>query len=297
MDIFATDRFALPLPAGHRFPVTKYGRLRERIATAPWLPAHRVVEPIPATATELMRAHAPNYVERMLAGQMSERDMRRIGFPWTPQLVERSLRATGATLHGARAALRDGVAISLAGGTHHACYGHGEGYCVFNDSAVAALTLYAEGLVRRVLIVDLDVHQGNGSADILRDYEWCYTFSIHGAKNYPLRKIDGDCDIALPDHTGDDVYLETLHTALDLVMHGARPDLLLYVSGADAFAGDSLGRLSLSKAGLAERDQMVRNTALHHGVPVMVTMAGGYGYNIEDTVDIHYQTVRVMLGV
>lgn len=297
MHLFATDRFALPLPDGHRFPATKYARLRERIATASWLPSHQVVEPMPATATELMRAHAPNYVERMLAGQMSEREMRRIGFPWTPQLVERSLRATGATLHGARAALRDGVAISLAGGTHHACYDHGEGYCVFNDSAVAALTLQAEGLLRRVLIVDLDVHQGNGSADILRDYEWCYTFSVHGAKNYPFRKIDGDCDIALPDHTGDDVYLETLHTALDLIMHVARPDLMIYVSGADAFAGDSLGRLALSKAGLAERDVMVRNTARHHGVPIMVTMAGGYGYNIEDTVDIHYQTVRVMLGV
>jgi acetoin utilization deacetylase AcuC-like enzyme len=185
----------------------------------------------------------------------------------------------------------------LAGGTHHACYGHGEGYCVFNDSAVAALSLHAEGAVRRVLIVDLDVHQGNGSADILRDYEWCYTFSIHGAKNYPFRKIASDCDIALPDQTGDDVYLETLHTALDLVMHAARPDLVIYVSGADAFVGDSLGRLALSKAGLAERDIMVRDTARHHGVPVMVTMAGGYGYNIEDTVDIHYQTVCVMLGV
>jgi acetoin utilization deacetylase AcuC-like enzyme len=297
MNIFATDRFALPLPDGHRFPVAKYARLRERIATAPWLPVHRVMEPAPATATELMRAHAPHYVERMLAGQMSERDMRRIGFPWTPQLVERSLRATGATLYGARAALHDGVAISLAGGTHHACYGHGEGYCVFNDSAVAALTLHAEGLVRRVLIVDLDVHQGNGSADILREHEWCYTFSIHGAKNYPFRKIAGDCDIALPDQTGDDAYLETLYPALDLVMHTARPDLLIYVSGADAFAGDSLGRLALSKAGLATRDRVIRAMAHDHGVPVMVTMAGGYGYNIEDTVDIHYQTVCVMLGV
>ncbi len=296
MNIYYTDHFVLPIPPEHRFPMQKYRLLRERVERAPWRQRHQLVVPAAADDAALLLAHDVDYVSRVVQGRLSAAEVRRIGFPWSLAMVERSRRATGATIAGLRAALRDGVAVSLAGGTHHACVGHGEGYCVFNDSAVAAMALRKIGLLSRVLVVDLDVHQGNGTADIMRDHEWCYTFSMHGAHNYPFRKIAGDCDIAFADGTGDDEYLQTLVAALDHVVHVARPDVVMYVSGADAHEGDRLGRLKLTKSGLAERDAMVRAMTIQHGLPLMVTMAGGYGYNVEDTVDIHYQTVMTVLG-
>ena len=295
MQIFYTDHFVLPIPAGHRFPMQKYRLLREQVQHADWLHGHTLVEPPAATIPQLLRAHSAAYVTQIMDGTLSAAEVRRIGFPWSPQMVERSCRAAGATLAAAHQALRDGVAISLAGGTHHACTGHGEGYCVFNDSAVAAFELQALGLVKRVLVVDLDVHQGNGTADIMADHEWCYTFSIHGAKNYPFRKVASDCDIALADGTTDDEYLTTLGSALDHVFHVARPDLVIYVSGADPYEGDSLGRLKLTKPGLATRDRMVAQMIRSFGVPCVVTMAGGYAYDINDSVAIHANTVRTFV--
>ncbi|NBU65221.1 MAG: histone deacetylase [Chloroflexia bacterium] len=295
MQIFYTDHFVLPIPNGHRFPMQKYRLLREHVQQADWLQGHTLVEPPAAEVTQLLRAHHHTYVTQIMQGALSAAEVRRIGFPWSPQMVERSRRAAGATLAAAHQSLCDGVAISLAGGTHHACVGHGEGYCVFNDSAVAALELHALGLVKRVLVVDLDVHQGNGTADIMRPHEWCYTFSMHGAKNYPFRKVASDCDIDLPDGTTDDEYLTTLATALDYVFHMARPDLVLYVSGADPYEDDSLGRLKLTKPGLATRDAMVAQMIRSFGVPCVVTMAGGYANDINDSVAIHANTVRTFV--
>lgn len=295
MQIFYTDHFILPIPSGHRFPMQKYRLLREYVQQADWMDGHTLVAPPAADNTQLLRAHSAAYVAQIVDGTLSATEVRRIGFPWSLQMVERSRRAAGATLTAAHRALHDGVAISLAGGTHHACYGHGEGYCVFNDSAVAAFELRALGLVKRVLVVDLDVHQGNGTAEIMADHEWCYTFSMHGAKNYPFRKVASDCDIALPDGTTDDEYLTTLVAALDHVFHMARPDLVLYVSGADPYEGDSLGRLKLTKQGLAHRDALVAQTIRAFGVPCVVTMAGGYAYDITDSVAIHANTVRTFV--
>ena len=295
MQIFYTDHFILPIPAGHRFPMQKYRLLRAQVQQADWFHGHSLVEPPAATIPQLVRAHSAAYVDQIMQGNLSAAEMRRIGFPWSPQMVERSRRAAGATLTAAQRALQDGVAISLAGGTHHACYGHGEGYCVFIDSAVAAFELQALGLVKRVLVVDLDVHQGNGTAEIMTNHEWCYTFSMHGAKNYPFRKVASDCDIALPDGTTDDEYLTTLVAALDHVFHVARPDLVIYVSGADPYEDDSLGRLKLTKTGLATRDSMVAQMIRSFGVPCVVTMAGGYANDINDSVAIHANTVRTFV--
>jgi acetoin utilization deacetylase AcuC-like enzyme len=292
MQVFYTDRFQLPLPDGHRFPSQKYRLLRERVATAAWMQSHTMVEPEAIPMSELLRAHDQQYVQRVLTGALSPSEIRRIGFPWSAQMVERTLRATGATYMATLAALQDGRSITLAGGTHHACHGHGEGYCVFNDCAVASLAMHERNRIKRVLIIDLDVHQGNGTAEIMRDREWCYTFSMHAAKNYPFRKIPGDCDIEFADGTSDDEYLETLRTALDYVWAASRPDMVFYLAGADPFVADGLGRLALTKEGLLLRDSIVIDRVTTEGVPLVVTMAGGYGININDTVDIHYQTVQ-----
>lgn len=291
MQVFYTDRFTLPLPQGHRFPSQKYRLLRERVTASSWMAGHQLREPDAISRNDLLRAHDVHYVDRVMRGELSANEMRRIGFPWSEAMVERSLRATGATYMATRAALRDGRSVTLAGGTHHACIDHGEGYCVFNDCAVAALAVHADGVVRRVLVVDLDVHQGNGTADIMQYHEWCYTFSMHAAKNYPFRKIASDCDIEFADGTKDDEYLSMLGTALEYVWATSRPDLVFYLAGADPYEGDGLGRLALTKRGLLERDQMVIRRAHADGVPLVVTMAGGYGIDILDTVDIHYHTV------
>lgn len=295
MKVFYTDRFVLPLPPGHRFPTQKYRMLRERVSASAWMVAHELVEPDVITYDDLVRVHDADYVMRVMEGTLSAAEVRRIGFPWSPAMRERSLRATGATTMAAHAAMQDGRAVTLAGGTHHACRDHGEGYCVFNDCAVAAMRLRAHGLIQRALVVDLDVHQGNGTADIMQEQEWCYTFSMHAAKNYPFRKIASDCDIEFADGVSDDEYLDTLHTALDYVWAAARPDIVFYLAGADPFVGDGLGRLALSKAGLRMRDHMVIQRAHQEGIPLAVTMAGGYGIDIRDTVDIHYETVRAVL--
>jgi len=296
--LFYTDHFVLPLPDGHRFPMTKYRRLRERVEAAAW-PGVELVIPAAATDDQLLRAHAPEYLCKVATGTLTRPEILRIGFPWTPQMVERSRRSSGATIAAGYAAVADGFAANLAGGTHHAGPDWGEGFCVFNDSAVAARDWQASGLVRRVLVVDCDVHQGNGTAAILRGDGTVFTFSIHGAKNFPSRKEEGDLDVPLPDGIGDDDYLEALDAGLSEALRRSAPDIVVYLAGADPFEGDRLGRLKLTKAGLAARDRLVFDTCRRKDIPVVATMAGGYAENVEDIVDIHFETVRLgieMLG-
>lgn len=291
MNIFYHDHFVLPLPENHRFPMRKYSLVRQRIVDQKLVPQACLQVPEPASDEQLELAHARSYVRRVSAGELTRHEVRRIGFPWSPQLVERSRRSVGSTIGAGRAALRDGVAVNLAGGTHHAGPDWGQGYCVFNDAAVAARTLQAEGLVRRVVVLDCDVHQGNGTAAIAAGDSTIFTFSIHGARNFPFHKEKSDLDIGLEDETGDEAYLEALERGLQLALDRAEADLAIYLAGADPFAGDRLGRLALSKAGLAERDRMVFEMCRKAGLPVAVTMAGGYGRDVSDTVDIHFQTV------
>ena len=298
MRLFPSDRYPLPLPAGHRFPAIKYRLLRDRLEAhaAAGVP-FEFVEPHAATDDELLRVHDRAYVGRVLAGTLSDAEIRRIGFPWSPALVERSLRSTGAAVDAAAAALADGLAASLAGGTHHAGSDWGEGYCLFNDTAVAAREMQARGVVERVLILDCDVHQGNGTAQIFSADPTVFTMSIHGARNFPLRKHPGSLDIGLEDGTGDDEYLAALGPAVEESFARCRPDLVLYIAGADPFAGDRIGRLRLSKAGLLERDRLVLEAARRAAAPLAIVCGGGYCTDVEEIVDIHAATMLLAAGV
>jgi acetoin utilization deacetylase AcuC-like enzyme len=293
MRVWYTDQFVLPLPEGHRFPMSKYALLRQRVIASGLIDLDDLCVPHAATDEELLRAHTVDYVRRVQAGLLTEAELRRIGFPWTPEMVERSRRSSGATIEACRAALADGRAVNLAGGTHHAFADAGEGFCVFNDSAVAARAMQAEGQVGRVVILDCDVHQGNGTAAILRDDPTIFTFSIHGARNFPLRKEESDLDVALPDGTGDADYLGALETGLRRALERSHPDLAIYLAGADPFVSDRFGRMALTKAGLAARDRFVFETCRAASLPVAVTMAGGYARDVNDVVDIHFETVRL----
>ncbi|WP_028458021.1 histone deacetylase [Chloroflexus sp. Y-396-1] len=293
MRVFYSDTFVLPLPPGHRFPMEKYALLRERVLNERIITANQLHIPEPASITELARAHDPAYIERVLNGQLTSAELRRIGFPWSPQMVERSRRSAGATIAACRTALSEGVGVNLAGGTHHAFSDAGAGYCVFNDAAVAARAMQAEGRAQRIAIIDCDVHQGDGTAAILAGDETIFTFSIHGANNFPFRKQQSDLDIALPDATGDAAYLDALEWGIRQVFASARPELIIYLAGADPYYDDRLGRLSLTKAGLAERDRLIFSFCRAAGVPIAITMAGGYARQIVDTVDIHAHTVAM----
>lgn len=297
MRIYYTDHFVLPLPPGHRFPMAKYALLRQRVVAAGLVPPDDLVVPHAATDDELGRVHDAAYVWRVTNGGLTPEEIRRIGFPWSPQLVERSRRSVGATIEACRAALDDGVAANLAGGTHHAFPDRGEGFCVFNDVAVAARAMQAAGSVNRVLIVDCDVHQGNGTAAIFRDDATVRTLDLYGAGNYPFEKERSHVDVPIVDGTGDTAYLGLLHTGLHRALDGWRPDLAIYVSGADPFIGDRLGRLALSKEGLSARDRLVFGGCAAQGIPVAVTMGGGYSGDVGDTVGIHFATVRVAAEV
>jgi acetoin utilization deacetylase AcuC-like enzyme len=295
MKAFYSDRFVLPLPAGHRFPMIKYRLLRERIAAA--FPDLQLEEPAPASDADLLLAHDPVYVDRLSRGDLSRTEIQRIGFPWTPEMVERSRRSTGATILASRAALHDGFGINLAGGTHHAHTDHGEGFCCFNDAVVACRVLQQEGLIERVLIIDLDVHQGNGTAEMTQGDQRIFTFSMHGATNYPFQKAQSDLDIELPDDSTNEDYLRALDQGLEVCARAISPDLIIYLAGADPFEDDRLGRLSLTKTGLAERDAKVFGFAQYRRIPTVVAMAGGYARVIEDTVDIHFETVATGLRI
>ncbi len=297
MKAFYADHFVLPLPEGHRFPMRKYALLRERVAASGLLPPGDLCVPQPATDAQILLAHTPTYLEKVKRGALTPKEQRRLGFPWSPELVERSRRSVGGTIAACRAALADGLAVNLAGGTHHAGPDHGEGFCVFNDSAVAARVMQAEGRARRVVILDCDVHQGNGTAAILAGDPTIFTFSIHAEKNFPFRKSRSDLDLGLPDGTGDDLYLEVLEEGVRRALALAGADLALYLAGADPYVGDRLGRLALSKAGLAARDRLVLGLCREAGLPVAIAMAGGYAPQVEDIVDIHFETVRIAAGL
>jgi acetoin utilization deacetylase AcuC-like enzyme len=288
---FYCDQFVLPLPPSHRFPMAKYTRLRERVVADGIIAAADLIEPPAAAWEDLLLAHDSGYVRDVAGGTFSVEAQRRIGFPWSPQMVERSRRSVGGTIAAARASLIDGTAANLAGGTHHAFRDRGEGYCVFNDVGVAARVLLRDSAVARVAVVDCDVHQGNGTAAMFHDEPAVFTFSIHGEKNFPFRKEESDLDIALSDGAGDEEYLPALDVALDSVLAHA-PGIVFYVSGGDAFEGDRLGRLRLTIAGLARRDALVFARCRRAGVPVIVTMGGGYARDLDAIVTIHANTIR-----
>lgn len=291
MKLFYTDVFVLPLPAGHRFPMEKYSRLRQVLLTSGEFSPADFHLPDAATDEELARAHDPEYIRQVSSGQLPENIQKAIGFPWSDGMVERSRRSAGATLGACRAALGEGVSANLAGGTHHAFRDRGEGFCVFNDAAVAARAMQAEGRAGRILIVDCDVHQGNGTASILAGDDSIFTFSIHGARNFPFEKEQSDLDIELPDACSDEAYLLRLEAGLNTAFDLSRPDLVIYLAGADPYKNDRLGRLGLSLEGLAERDRLVFSHCQFHGTPVALAMAGGYARNIDDTVAIHASTI------
>jgi acetoin utilization deacetylase AcuC-like enzyme len=311
LHVWSSARFTIPLPEGHRFPLEKYALLRDRLLADGVVTAGEVHEPERVGVADLLRVHGADYVARFTEGRLGDGEVRRLGLPWSSELVERSYRTAGGTLEAAEAALERGVTMSLAGGTHHAFPDHGEGFCVFNDAAVAIRRLQALGLIRRALIVDLDVHQGNGTHAIFSDDPTVLTFSMHGARNYPYMlsprdrhtpggaaagyggRVDADVDVPLPDATGDAEYLALLVHHLPRVVAAARADLVVYLAGADPHVGDRLGRMCLTESGLARRDSLVLATCREIGLPVVVTIAGGYGGDIHDTVRIHAMTARL----
>lgn len=299
MQVFYTDQFVLPLPPGHRFPMGKYRLLRDRLAAE--LPGVRLVPAPPATDGELALVHTPGYIQAIADGSVDPGILREIGFPWSVAMAERARRSVGATIAACRAALQEGVAANIAGGTHHAYPDRGGGFCVFNDAAVAARLMQAEHARRqrqplRVAIVDLDVHQGNGTARIFRDDPTVFTLSLHGQKNFPFRKEAGDLDVDLPDGTGDDAYLQALERALEELAQRFDPQLVVYLAGADPHEGDRLGRLKLTWDGLEARDRRVFDWAWQRGLPLAFAMAGGYGHRLEDTVQVQVNTFAVALA-
>ena len=273
--------------------MAKYRRLRDRIVGDPFFLQDVLLVPNAATVEQLCLAHDRDYVNRVLAGSLSAAEIKRIGFPWTPAMVERSQRSSGATLAAARHALLDGIAVNMAGGTHHAMRDAGEGFCVFNDAGVAIMTLLTESRIQSAVVVDCDVHQGNGTAQIFSDIHEVFTLSLHGQKNFPLRKSPSDLDIDLPDGTTDQEYMEALASAINRVLLQGPFDLAIYLAGADPFEGDRLGRLKLTKQGLAARDELVISELRCRKIPVAIAMAGGYAHSIDDIVDIHLQTIRI----
>ena len=289
--LYYSDTFELPLPAGHKFPMAKYRLLRDRIADSALMASCDLEIAPAADDQQLELVHSGDYIRRVVRGELSAVDQRRIGFPWSPAMVERARRSVGATIAAAASALERGFAASLAGGTHHAFADSGQGYCVFNDCCVAARWVQRQGLARRVAIVDLDVHQGNGSAAIAADDPNLFTFSIHCAANFPFRKSASKFDLELPAGTTDGPYLAALEQALAPAFERFAPDLVLYVSGADPFADDRFGKLKLSKPGLVARDRTVYEYFRTMGIPVAATMAGGYARRIEDLVEIHFGTI------
>ncbi len=301
VQVFYATEFVLPLPAGHRFPMAKYGRLRERLSAE--FPQIRLGQALPASDGELALVHTPDYIQAIAQGTLSAAAQREIGFPWSTAMAERARRSVGATVQASRAALAgEGIAANIAGGTHHSYADKGSGFCVFNDAAVAARLMQAEHARAhrargplRVAIIDLDVHQGNGTARIFAHDDSVFTLSLHGEKNFPFRKEPSDLDVELPDGTGDAVYLEALERSLEELERRFEPGLVIYLAGADPHEGDRLGRLKLTFDGLEARDRRVMDWACQRHVPLAFAMAGGYGTDMEVTVQVQMNTYRVAL--
>lgn len=293
MKVFYTDKYTVELPEGHRFPMEKYRLVRESLLKESVLALNELYEPEVVSPEVVTLAHTRKYVESICSGTIDPKAMRKIGFPWSPSLVTRSLASLGGALCAARQALESGVSGNLAGGTHHALINSGEGFCVFNDIAVAILYLLKHKKIRRAAIVDLDVHQGNGNSAILGDREDIFIFSMHGEKNYPLRKVPSTLDIGLADDTSDDEYLNLLKDALPKVFN-FHPDIVFFQAGVDPLKEDTLGRLALSKAGLEERDRLVLSECQKRNIPISLALGGGYAKPIALTVEAHTQTYKVV---
>jgi len=290
MRVFYSDKYLVPLPPGHRFPIGKYRMLREILERDGIVRASELRESEPIEIESLLLVHTREYVESLVDGTISEPDQRRLGFPWSADLVLRSRSSAAGTLAAAFAALEDGVAGNLAGGTHHAFADHGEGYCTFNDHAIAIRTLQREGRIRRATVVDLDVHQGNGTAAIFAGDPDVFTFSMHAAKNFPFRKQRSSLDVELADGCGDREYLETLEQHLPAVISGA--DIVFYQGGVDPLSEDTLGRLSLTHEGLRARDRIVFQAVRDRGIPIVLTLGGGYARPIDLSALAHAGTYR-----
>lgn len=295
MQAFYSDQFVLPLPQGHRFPMAKYAMLRDALVAQ--LPGIQLLQAPRASDAELLRVHTPDYVRGIADGTVPAAVTREIGFPWSQAMAERARRSVGATVAAARSAIRQGIGANLAGGTHHAYADKGGGFCVFNDVAVAARVLQAQtqraGRELQVAVIDLDVHQGNGTARIFQQDETVFTLSLHGEKNFPFRKEASDLDVGLPDATGDADYLAALDRALLELESGCKPQLVFFLAGADPHEGDRLGRLKLTFDGMQARDQRVFDWCLQRRIPLVLLMAGGYGSPIEATLQVQLTTYRL----
>jgi acetoin utilization deacetylase AcuC-like enzyme len=286
---YYTDHFVLPLPDGHRFPMEKYRLLRDYVSKTAGI---ELLEPRAASNMDLLRVHTEDYIQAVSGGKLTNAQIREIGFPWSEEMVERSRRSAGATIEACLSAMKEGVSVNLAGGTHHAYADKGSGFCVFNDAAVAAK--YVQNIKpTSVAIIDLDVHQGNGTAALLGQDPNCFTLSLHGEKNFPFRKEASHLDWGLIDGTSDQEYLDILNQALEYLEARFTPELIIYLAGADPHEGDRLGRLKLTTEGMANRDRMVLDFANGHQCPIAIAMAGGYGHDIQTTVSVHAQTIQL----
>jgi acetoin utilization deacetylase AcuC-like enzyme len=294
MDVWTHDRATFPLPPGHRFPLPKYRLLRERLVADGLISAGEVHETEPVTWADLAAVHDGALLDRIRTGTLSVREQRGLGLPWSPELVARGRRSVAGTVAAAFHALGRRVAMNLGGGTHHAGRDFARGFCLFNDVAAAVARLRAAGAAHRALVVDCDVHQGDGTAHLLAPDPDAFTLSLHGARNYPFTRIPSDLDVDLPSGTGDGEYLRELDRALDAALETGRPDVAFYLAGADPWEGDRLGRLALTKAGLRARDELVLDRLGAIGVPVCVVLAGGYAPDVRDTVDINAATAAAV---
>jgi acetoin utilization deacetylase AcuC-like enzyme len=296
MRVCYTQRYYADIGEGHVFPIRKFELVCQKLLAEGTITAHDLFEPEPASIEDVLLVHTEDYVTRLRGGALTPRETRRLGLPWSKALVRRSFLAASGTINAARFALAEGVGSNLAGGTHHAFADHGEGFCVLNDVAIAIRVLRRDGLIERAAIVDLDVHQGNGTATIFADDSSVFTFSMHGAKNYPLFKARSSLDVELPDGMGDEEYLRTLADHLPRVF-AHEPDIIFYLGGADPYVGDKLGRLALSIEGLRARDEFVLRACRDANVPVATVMSGGYAADVGDTVEIHCNTIRTVREV
>jgi acetoin utilization deacetylase AcuC-like enzyme len=292
MQAFHSNQYVIDLPDNHKFPIIKYAKIRERLVSEGTLVEPCISEPALANRQEILLVHTADYYDRFITGQLTLREIRRLGLPWSESLVRRSRFSVAGTLAAAHAALQEGASANLGGGTHHAFADHGEGFCVFNDIAVAINLLRAEGKIYRAAVIDCDVHQGNGTAAIFADDPEVFTLSLHGEKNYPLIKQQSTIDVALVDGTEDEEYLQLLRENLAPVVERFRPDIIFYQAGVDPLREDRLGRLALSHEGLIDRDAMVFRACRSLSLPCVITLGGGYGKDVEDTVEAHCNTIR-----
>ena len=296
MQVFYTPHYYAEIGEGHVFPIRKFELVRERLLAEGTLDSSEIVEPSPAQLEDVLLVHTEDYVSRLCNGQLTTKELRRLGLPWSESLVRRSFYAVGGTIAATSAALAKGYGSNLAGGTHHSFADRGEGFCVLNDVAIGIRAMRVRNRIRRAAIVDCDVHQGNGTATIFAGDSETFTFSMHGANNYPLFNPQSTLDVELPDGTEDDEYLETLERHLPAVF-AHDPEIVFYLAGADPFAKDKLGRLALSIDGLRARDRYVLSGCYQREVPVVTVMSGGYGKDINDTIEIHCNTIRMVKTV